>query len=76
MVCQLDIDAENIVVYLNSGLGKFGRVYLLFRREGRGSKITTPVLVARGGLERSNPATTTAHSRMGVKETHNFMSWK
>ena len=45
--------------------------------EGRGSKTTTtPVLVARGGLERSNPATTTTHSGMGVKETHNFMLWE
>ena len=43
--------------------------------KGRGSKTTTPVLVARGGLEKLNPATTT-HSGMGVKETHNFMLWE
>ena len=39
-------------------------------------KKASPVLVARGGLERPNPAKTTTHSGMGVKETHNFMLWE
>ena len=32
--------------------------------------------MARGGLERPNPAKTKTHSGMGVKETHNFMLWE
>ncbi len=46
--------------------------------DGRGQKITITITIttirvppARGGRKRSNPATTTTHSGMGVKETHN-----
>ena len=42
----------------------------LLQRSGAGYNNYTWVLVARGGRERSNPATRKTHSGMGVKETH------
>ena len=45
---------------------------LILKREGNDNNNNnyTWVLVARGGRERSNPATRKTHSGMGVKETH------
>ena len=48
---------------------------------GRGTKtititIITPVPSARGVRKSQNPAQTTTHSGIGVKETHNFMLWE
>ena len=48
---------------------------------GRGQKTIIPTTItrvppAREGRESSNPATTTTHSGMGAKETHNYMLWE